>query len=101
MGKQPQNYTNAQLGEKLDGLIKIVQPMVPQVKELMDDKHDRELIAKYLAANPPATPSPPSQPPQQEQLVNQQLLKYLGIALGIISAMVILYGQLKGVAVTK
>lgn len=83
------NKTNGQLYDKLDILEKIVKPLVPQVKELMDDKHDRELIAKYLAANPPAAHSQQSQPARPLS-INQDLVKALGIALSVILGLVTL-----------
>lgn len=85
----PKRPTNGQLYAKLEALEKIVKPLVPDVKTLMDDKHDRELIAKYLAANPPAPPSQQSQPGRPLN-INQDLVKALGIALSVILGLVTL-----------
>lgn len=96
-------YTNAEVMAEVLALKALVEPIVPQVNELMEDKKNKiiaeKAVAQWLVDHPQQPSSTPStQSPEGEALLNQTLLKYLGIALGIISAMVILYGQLKGVA---
>lgn len=102
MSKPPQQpkYTLTAVGQKLDELRAIVEPLVPKVNELMDDKRDKAIADKAVAAwiekNPPQPPTTPSQQQQANSDLNTTLLKYLGTALGIISAMVLLYTQLRG-----
>lgn len=93
-GTRKKNPTNAEIMTELVSLRQIVKPLVPQVKELMDEKHDRELIAKYLAANPPVLPLPPS---RQGPQLNQDLIKALGMALAVILALVTLVASYHGV----
>lgn len=93
---QEKNPSNADI-------MAVLRPLVRDVAELMQDKHEKiiadKAIAKWVQDHPQQAPYQPSMQSQAaDQQVNQQILKYLGIALGIISAMVILYGQLHGVA---
>lgn len=98
MAKSPKkNPSNAEIMSEVIALKGMVKPLVPQVKELMEDKHDRELIAKYVASNPPAASPAPQLPQRASPVINQELIKALGVALTVILALVTLVASYHGV----
>lgn len=95
--------TNAELMAKLDYLTGVVEPLVPQVSELMQDKRDKvisdQAVAKFVKDNPTPPPSQPLPPSSgNDRAMNAKLITALGIALAVILALVGLITQLPKLA---
>lgn len=86
------NPTNADI-------MKLLQPLIKDVQDLKQWRRDQDIakaaVAEYVQAQP-AVAQNTTATQGSEQILNQQLVKYLGAALAIILALITLFSQLKG-----